>query len=502
MNGRALLAWMRRNRLLTALLGGGLIVGLVMLVNSSRGQEAPARLVEVTRLVPVTAPASPALEVTRLIVVTPTPQVEPIVNDSPATLQQAVVAGPLTLDPAQAGDPAGAAVLRNVLETLLYPDPQAPGDFVPLLATRWDVDEDGLQVAFDLRRGVRFSDGAMLTAADVAYSLQRLLLQSEAGRPQALLLEALFGYQSGDITEGLLDGPYLGNRAALMENTDEQERVELCERVQAAILADVDEGIVTITLAEPWAPLLAILSQPWSGVVSQEWAAARGDWDGSCANWSNWYGQSIGEGPLSTMILGAGPYVLDHWTPGSEFVLRANPRYWRSSQSPMWADGPAGRPRLETVRVVEIADDRLRWELLREGHVATAPLSSPAAVLAGQLSGELCDGPLCVPGPAPAEPLRRMSGPPAPEFLALAFNFNIAGADNLFVGSGELDGDGIPADFFADLHVRRALAFCFDEAAYLGVAGEDAAAPGGTLLPVGWATATAYPYHFDRQRCW
>src|SRR5690606_19925606 len=142
--------------------------------------------------------------------------------------------------------------------------PLAPGGFLPLLATRWEVDEEGLQVVFDLRRGVRFSDGVMLTAGDVAYSLQRLLLQSEAGRPQALLLEALFGYRSGDVTEGMLDGPYLGNRAALMENTTEQARVELCERVQAAILADVDEGTVTITLAEPWAPLPAILSQPWA----------------------------------------------------------------------------------------------------------------------------------------------------------------------------------------------------------------------------------------------
>ena len=501
MNGRALLAWMRRNRLLTALLGGGLLLLVFMLVNSSGEQEAPMRVVEVTRLVPVTVPASPAPEVTRVVVVTPTPEPVPIVNNTPGTLQQAVVSGPLTLDPAQAGDPAGAIVLRNVLETLVYPDPLAPGDFLPLLATDWEVDEQGLQVTFELRRGVRFSNGAMLTAGDVAYSLQRLLLQSEAGRPQAILLEPLFGFRSGDVTEGMLDGPYLGNRAALMENTTEQERVEPCERVQAAILADEDEGTVTIVLAEPWAPLLAILSQPWTGVISREWAAARGDWDGSCANWSNWYGQSTGEGPLSTTILGTGPYVLDHWTPGSEYVLRANPRYWRSDQNPMWPDGPAGPPSLETVRVVEVTDDALRWELLRDGNVATAPLSAPARLLAEQLSGELCDGAVCIPGPAPAEPLRRMSGPPAPEFLALAFNFNIPVAGNPFVGSGELDGEGIPAAFFADLHVRRAFAFCFDEAAYLGAEVAGTVAPGGTLLPPGWATAPGYPYLYDRQSC-
>ena len=183
MNGRALLAWMRRNRLLTALLGGGLLLLVFMLVNSSGEQEAPMRVVEVTRLVPVTVPASPAPEVTRVVVVTPTPEPVPIVNNTPGTLQQAVVSGPLTLDPAQAGDTAGAIVLRNVLETLVYPDPLAPGDFC-LLATDWEVDEQACRSPSTCAAASGFSNGAMLTAGDVAYSLQRLLLQSEAGVPR------------------------------------------------------------------------------------------------------------------------------------------------------------------------------------------------------------------------------------------------------------------------------------------------------------------------------
>jgi peptide/nickel transport system substrate-binding protein len=38
---------------------------------------------------------------------------------------------------------------------------------------------------------------------------------------------------------------------------------------------------------------------------------------------------------------------------------------------------------------------------------------------------------------------------------------NVEGG-NPFVGSGELDGNGIPADFFQDIHVRKAFNYCFD----------------------------------------
>jgi peptide/nickel transport system substrate-binding protein len=40
-------------------------------------------------------------------------------------------------------------------------------------------------------------------------------------------------------------------------------------------------------------------------------------------------------------------------------------------------------------------------------------------------------------------------------------NVNVEGG-NALLGSGELDGDGIPADFFSDVHVRRAFNYCFD----------------------------------------
>ena len=37
-----------------------------------------------------------------------------------------------------------------------------------------------------------------------------------------------------------------------------------------------------------------------------------------------------------------------------------------------------------------------------------------------------------------------------------------AGCDNPFLGSCQFDGNGIPPDFFSDVHVRRAFNYCFD----------------------------------------
>lgn len=504
MNGRELMARLRRSRAL-AVTGGLLLLLVVLLLLPGRdGEGEVTRVVEVTRLVSVTAPAEPVQEVTRVVVVTATPPAAtPFVSPEPETLHEAVIAGPVTLDPAQATDAASATVVRNVLETLVYPDPLNPGEFLPLLAARWQVEDDGQRYVFTLRRGISFSNGAALTASDVAYSLQRILLQSPAGGPQRLLLAPLLGYESGDITEEVADGAYAGNRTALLENTAERERTVICERVQEAISADPVAGTVTLQLVQPWAPLLAVLSQPWTGVISQEWAAARGDWDGDCENWTAWYAPSVSETPLATAILGSGPYVLDHWTPGHEYVLTANNGYWRSNLNPMWAGGPGGRPLLQTIRVSEVAEDHLRWNQLREGQVATAPLVGPVRILADQQVGELCaaSGEGCVAGPSPSGPLRRRERLVQPEFLALAFNFNIAPADNSYIGSGELDGDGVPPSFFADQNVRRAFAYCLDEAAYVAAvwAGEGVAA--GSLLPAGWGPAAGDPYAYDSQQC-
>lgn len=77
------------------------------------------------------------------------------------------------LDPAKATDYADSILMFNVYDTLVWPD--ARGKLQPHLAQRWTVSQDGLTYTFNLRPGVRFHNGAEVTAQDVVFSLNRMV---------------------------------------------------------------------------------------------------------------------------------------------------------------------------------------------------------------------------------------------------------------------------------------------------------------------------------------
>ena len=51
----------------------------------------------------------------------------------------------------------------------------AKGEIVPHLAKSWEISEDGLTYTFHLRDDAKFQDGTAVKAADLAWSIQRLL---------------------------------------------------------------------------------------------------------------------------------------------------------------------------------------------------------------------------------------------------------------------------------------------------------------------------------------
>ncbi|MBI1723531.1 MAG: hypothetical protein HYR48_06460 [Gemmatimonadetes bacterium] len=77
---------------------------------------------------------------------------------------------PASLDPHLHDDQTTSSVLGNLYEGLTAFD--ADMQVRPALAVRWESPDD-LTWRFQLRRGVRFHDGQLLTAADVVFSLKR-----------------------------------------------------------------------------------------------------------------------------------------------------------------------------------------------------------------------------------------------------------------------------------------------------------------------------------------
>lgn len=76
-----------------------------------------------------------------------------------------------SLDPHAAAAAGTREVLFNIYEGLVKTGPD--GELIPALAERYDISEDGLEYTFTLREGVKFHNGAPVTAEDVIYSMNR-----------------------------------------------------------------------------------------------------------------------------------------------------------------------------------------------------------------------------------------------------------------------------------------------------------------------------------------
>ncbi|MEL7567549.1 MAG: ABC transporter substrate-binding protein [Dehalobacterium sp.] len=81
------------------------------------------------------------------------------------------------LDPCVGSDLASASNFVNMYDTLVLP--QSDGSVKPWLATDWTVSDDNLTWEFNIRKGVKFHSGNELTAADVAYSMNRIITIGE-----------------------------------------------------------------------------------------------------------------------------------------------------------------------------------------------------------------------------------------------------------------------------------------------------------------------------------
>ncbi len=84
------------------------------------------------------------------------------------------------LDPHLASAAGTYEMMFNVYEGLLKPAPD--GTLLPAIAERYSIAEDGLAYTFYLRPGVKFHNGQTVTAADVQYSLERLM-GAHTGQP-------------------------------------------------------------------------------------------------------------------------------------------------------------------------------------------------------------------------------------------------------------------------------------------------------------------------------
>ena len=117
------------------------------------------------------------------------------------TLKWGGIASSTLYDLHQTNSIANMGPQRPMYDLLVQLDPIGWEEIIPDLATGWEVSDDGLTYTFFIREGVKFHDGALLTADDVAATFTQIIFPREGVlSPRQTLFEP--------VTEILVIDPY------------------------------------------------------------------------------------------------------------------------------------------------------------------------------------------------------------------------------------------------------------------------------------------------------
>ncbi|MBI4425437.1 MAG: ABC transporter substrate-binding protein [Elusimicrobia bacterium] len=343
---------------------------------------------------------------------------------NPDTYTYATISDADSLDPAWSYDTASHHHILNLYEPLFGFDGASTEKFVGLVASQVPSRANGLLAAdgrtykIPIRKGIKFHDGTPLTPEDVRYSLLRFLLLDRDAGPSWMLIEPLLGYHS---------------------TRDEKGRLNPDAFKDAAKAVQVQGDAVVLRLPKPFAPLTSILAS-WAVVVSKDWMTKNGGWNGAESTWAQFNNPKKESSPIHEKAMGTGPWKLERWDRRTKEVLFVrNDGYWRK---------PAKLARVLVKSVNEFSTRRL---MLQAGDVDAIYASAPEFTQVQGLPGvEIVDG------------LAMVDMNPTAFFT---FKINPSGNPN--IGSGKLDGEGIPVDFFNDVDVRKGFAHSVDYQGYI-----------------------------------
>ncbi|MGO1077048.1 ABC transporter substrate-binding protein [Inquilinus sp. CA228] len=207
---------------------------------------------------------------------------------TPATAQEIRQGGSITvtykddvttLDPAIGYDWQNWSMIKSLFDGLMDYKPGTT-ELVPDLAESFEVSADGLTYTFKLRPGVKFHNGRELKAADVKYSLERVV-QPETQSPGAGFFDSIQGF--ADVSGG--------------------------KSKELSGVTAPDDTTVVFHLTRPDAPFLHKMALNFSSVVPQEEVEK--------------YGADFGKHPVGT-----GAFRMTEWTLGQRIVFERNPDYF------------------------------------------------------------------------------------------------------------------------------------------------------------------------------
>jgi peptide/nickel transport system substrate-binding protein len=320
-----------------------------------------------------------------------------------------------TLDPGVTYDTASGQFTENIYETLWTYKGSSLRAFDPLLATAVpSFTNGGKTLTVSLRKGVKFHSGNAFTCMDAEYSFRRNLVTNSGVSGNWFLSDALLGTQS---------------------NAKDDPSVTWA-KIAASVNCN-NAGALVFTLPKPDPAFLAKLAFTGQSIVDMKWAIAQGEWNGTEATWKDWVGKDLTGGGLDKKPSGTGAYQLISRDANS-ILLKAFAGYWGS------------KPAISNIIWQKVPEQATRYQSFLRGDadvIETGPRANVQEQLVGKPGVNFIDN--------------------LPNTVATAFFMNEKISDPTLIGSGKLDGKGIPANFFSDVNVRRAFAYSFDYAGYI-----------------------------------
>ena len=328
-----------------------------------------------------------------------------------------------TLDPVYPYDAVTQGMMLNVYETLLMFKGSSLSEYEPALANKIPsvknglISKDGLTYTFPIRKNVKFHNGNILKPEDVKYSLLRFMLTDPSGGPASLMLEPVFGLASTRDSKGKL----------LLSKTEIENAVK------------VKGDTVIVKLKRPFAPFLSIIAR-WSYIMNKQWCVENGEWNGAYETLAKYNNRPKENSFLSKNMNGTGPFEFKRWNLNSKQIMFSSFKNYRKK--------PAAIKMLIMKTVPEFGTRRL---MLEAGDADIIDVPRTFEVQVRGLKGVKVE-----------DNLPRLLTDPV-----FFFTFKVNSLANPDIGSGKLDGKGIPPTFFGNKDIRKAFALSFDYPGFL-----------------------------------
>lgn len=246
----------------------------------------------------------------------------------------------VSLDPVYTQDMASGVPQAQIFEGLVGVE-EGGVEPEPVLATKWEVSEDGLTYTFDLREGVTFHDGTKFDADAVCANFDRWYNLPESAQGSNL------AYYYGYFFRGFATGANADS--AIYESCSAN-----------------DEGDAVLALKQPFAGLIDALTMPQFSMQSP--AAIAEFQDDAATN------------PQTTAYAtehptGTGAFAFESWERGEKITLKRFDDYWGE------------KAKTDRAVLVTMTDAKQRVAALRAGEINGADNVSPSEISALEKDG-------------------------------------------------------------------------------------------------------------------